>query len=114
MANDLVFLREHASGDVLYLKEIIVMYLRTMPEYFRELKENFNSKNWIEVSNQAHKMKSPAKLFGDLKLESLLNEIEFEGKEIHVKEELIVNKINEISQSLSISFEELNAILIDA
>lgn len=73
---NLSLLKEKTDGDEIYYKDMLEIYIDTMPEYLEEFKQLFASKNWKEFSAQAHKIKSPAALFGAEKLKTLLASIE--------------------------------------
>lgn len=73
---DLSSLLENASGDIIYIKEMIEIYLQSMPEYLSELNFSFKQKNLQEVKKQAHKMKTPAAYFGASELSDLLYRVE--------------------------------------
>mgnify|MGYP001571970194 CR=1 FL=1 len=71
---------EHAAGDAEHVKEMITIYNNEMPIYLNDLNMFAAEQNWKEVSRQAHKIKSPAAVFGLLKLKTILNEIEADAK----------------------------------
>lgn len=73
---DLSLLKEKADGDDIYYKEMLEIYIETMPEYLNELKQFYDVKNLQEFSAQAHKIKSPVALFGAEKLKTILVTLE--------------------------------------
>lgn len=80
-ATDLSLLYEHASGDIAYIKEMIVIYCTNMPIYLEDYNIFFKQRNWGELSQNAHKMRSPTTLFGAVELNQILIEIEIRSKE---------------------------------
>ena len=76
---DLTLLNNRAEGDKEYLKEIFETYITEMPKYLDELNQYIDSRNWPEIGNQAHKMKSPIALVGAFELRQLLEKIEKEA-----------------------------------
>ncbi|MDP2385452.1 MAG: two-component regulator propeller domain-containing protein [Bacteroidota bacterium] len=102
--HDLSKLRESADGDIDYVKEMIEIYINDMPVYLSELNKALSDNNFQEVLFHAHKMKSPAALFGVYKLNETLLAIE---TRVHNRVEIdkdLVLILNEISNQ---SFEEL-------
>ncbi|MDP2385160.1 MAG: ATP-binding protein [Bacteroidota bacterium] len=75
-ATDLSTLLENAAGDIVYIREMIEIYLQSMPEYLNELNFYFKQKNWLEVKRHAHKMRSPTTYFGAHELSDLLYRVE--------------------------------------
>jgi signal transduction histidine kinase/CheY-like chemotaxis protein/Tfp pilus assembly protein PilF/HPt (histidine-containing phosphotransfer) domain-containing protein len=105
---DLLMIRERASGDVEYIKDMIKMFIDLMPEYFDELKGYYDTKNWEELGKQAHKMKTPVAYFGVEELRELLSNIELQvmdGNINDVATQQIVTRINEL---ITDSIIELN------
>ncbi|MBS1634495.1 MAG: response regulator [Bacteroidetes bacterium] len=78
--SNLNMLRERADGDIQFLKEMLECYIVEMPVYLEEMNAFFESKNWMEVSKQAHKMKSPIALMGAESVRALYAEIELTAK----------------------------------
>ncbi|MBK8367373.1 MAG: tetratricopeptide repeat protein [Bacteroidetes bacterium] len=108
---DLMMIRERASGDVEYVKDMIKMFIDLMPEYYNELKSYHDIKNWEELGKQAHKMKTPVAYFGVEELRELLSSIELQilnetFNEIDIQQrmvtinELIINSIIELNIEL--------------
>ena len=73
---DLGLLNERSDGDMDYYKEMLEIYSTTMPEYLNEFNDYYETRNWKELFNQAHKMKAPAALFGANKLKDTLQGLE--------------------------------------
>lgn len=111
MINDLKFLEEHASGDVEYMRDLILIYINKMPEYLHELNVNYSVQNWNGLSNQAHKMKSPATLFGDIKMKELLEDLESRYPEQLSENKQLRTKIEAINNLLPKSIAELRLVL---
>lgn len=111
MINNLKFLEEHASGDLEYMRDLILIYITKMPEYLKELNANFSTQNWSGISNQAHKMKSPATLFGDSQLKELLEDLELKYPEHLSENKQLRAKIDAINDLLPKSIAELRLVL---
>ncbi len=78
---DLTIILEHAEGDVTYIKEMIELYIESMPEYLTELQMHYQAKNWPDFEKQAHKMKTPVAYFGVTELKALFVKMEFITRE---------------------------------
>lgn len=83
-------LHERAEGDLEYLREIMRSYIQEMPLYAEEMKRFVNDKNMTAIGNQAHKMKSPAKLLGAFELNGQLETIETRIRQEGLSEELLI------------------------
>ena len=105
---DLMMIRDRASGDVEYIKDMIKMFIDLMPEYLNELIEHQNSKNWEELGKQAHKMKTPVAYFGVEELRELLSNVEFQVMDGTISEEATEQMIIKISELITASISELN------
>ena len=101
-------IRERASGDLEYIKDMIKMFIDLMPEYLNELTEHQNSKNWEELRKQAHKMKTPVAYFGVEELRELLSNIELQAMTGTINEKVLDGMIERISELIFASISELN------
>lgn len=79
--SDLTLIYERADGDMQFLKEIIECYIIEMPIYIKEMDDYLASKDYEEISKQAHKMKAPIALMGALALKELYISIEIDAKQ---------------------------------
>ena len=103
---NLSYIIDHAEGDGDYVKEMITIYLETMPEYLAEFNDSFQKNDSQLFSVHAHKMKAPVLYFGLNDLTSILEKIETEAKngaDISGYSQM-VKKIN---QGIEQSFNEL-------
>lgn len=98
---NLSILREYAVGDIEYIKDLINIYLESIPEYVRDLNLFYHEKNWEKFGKQAHKMKAPLAYFGLSELKQVLENIELDArKETNPERHLYhLNKVNEIIES---------------
>jgi len=101
---DLVKLRESADGDVDYVKEMIEIYLNDMPVYLSELNKALSDNNFQDILSHAHKMKSPAALFGVYKLNEALVMIE---TKVHNRVEIDKGLVQILNETCNQSLEEL-------
>jgi len=103
---DLTLIYEHAGGDLNYIKDMIEMYTNLMPEYLQELNDSFVNENWMALSAQAHKMKTPAAYFGVLDVRELLSTIELTVNDESNKD-MLNNIIAQINEIILVSVKEL-------
>ncbi|HEY1040133.1 MAG TPA: tetratricopeptide repeat protein [Bacteroidia bacterium] len=108
---DLGSIIEQAEGDLGYIREMIEIYVQSMPEYLSELNFFFEQKNWQEVKKQAHKMKTPAVYFGAIELKDLLYRVEIYTAQ-NSSTELFVNTVKRINDLCMQSCKELNEELV--
>ena len=73
---DLSLLRSRAGDDIDYIKEMIEIYLESLPDYLEEFNAAFERKQWGVLSKLAHKMRSAVVYFSTDELHDLLMEIE--------------------------------------
>ena len=111
--SDLSLIYERADGDKQFLKEIMECYILEMPVYIKELEAFLAAEDFEGISRQAHKMKSPVALMGELELKELYASIETDAKQhknIHVLAEQIKTaqqKCVQTVEELKYEFEKL-------
>ena len=103
---DLSIILEHAEGDVTYIKEMIELYIESMPEYLAELELHYQANDWAEFEKQAHKMKTPVTYFGVAELKELFTRMEFITREADF-ENSVNNYMYRIKDLTSASVVEL-------
>lgn len=111
MINNLKFFKIHSPCDEEYMKDLILIYIHKLEDYLQDLNTCFVLKNWNRLSNQAHKMKSPAALFGDVKLKELLEDLETVHPENLAFNTDLEIKIKAINKLLTKSITELHQVL---
>ncbi len=104
---DLAIIRDHASGNIEYIKEMIQMYIDLMPEYMEELYAVYTAKDWPEVGKQAHKMKTTAAYFGIEEMRELFIRMEKHVASETIDEPLLGGWIRKTGQLTSASIHEL-------
>lgn len=55
---DLSLIRSLSGGDEVFVKKMIDLFIETMPDSMDKLKNSIINKDWKQVANTAHKMKS--------------------------------------------------------
>ena len=97
---------ERASGNFGYVKEMIELYCTEMPGYLCEIEEAFSAKQRDSMKRSAHKMISPAALFGVNELSQVLREIEIKFQSSEEDLEQLILKSRELFER---SVQELKA-----
>lgn len=103
---DLSMILGLAGGDIDYVKEIIRIYIDSMPEYLKELNVSFEKKEWKEVEEHAHKMRAPASYFGVLELKEILFKIESDIQN-HVNDNSLEALMGSVNHFVLTSVKEL-------
>lgn len=93
---DLTQIREVASGDADYVKEILNIYIADMAIYLDDLNQYMKENKFQEIASGAHKMKSPAALLGVTKLKDCLIEIETEAQQQKEISKELVKRVNDL------------------
>lgn len=61
---DLTYLRGVASGSTEFMIDIIELFLSQIPEYFEQLDQFIEDKNWADAAEMAHKIKPSLTFMG--------------------------------------------------
>lgn len=77
---DLTMVHGIAGGDESFVKRMLQLFLDTMPQTLTEIQQQTEQQNWLQVSKQAHKMKSTIDSMGIASLKEIIREIEQNGK----------------------------------
>lgn len=88
---------EVAQGDDVFIREMIALFLKKAPEMLHTINTSFEKKEFIECSNEAHKLKSSVQIIGSKDLQAIIKKIENNAK------------VEPIDSSLSNDIEALNA-----
>jgi CheY-like chemotaxis protein len=99
-------LNDYCDGDEDCQKALIVQYLKDFPGYINTLKQAIQMKNFPEIKNISHKMKSSVTLFGMTEARDMLEMIEKYAQANDIK--CIMNVFNDCIISLEESIEYLS------
>lgn len=89
-ATNFTHLKEKADGNQEFLRDIMETYIQEMPEYLVELNYQVIQNDLKQIRAQAHKMKSPAALFGARELKEHLQFVE-----LHIEQEGVTAEIRQ-------------------
>jgi PAS domain S-box-containing protein len=96
---DLAVLNSMAGGDEEFVKEMLSMFVATMPGYLMELINYMEKKDWVNTSRAAHKIKASLHTMCISSLYDAIQEIEDIGKSRKSKKDLpgLVNRVAEVT-----------------
>ena len=77
-----------AGNDERFVFEMLQMFIKTSKEGLKEAANALESKDWITLAENAHKIKSPCKHLDAVELSELLKEIEMVARNNEQKDEL--------------------------
>lgn len=84
------------GDDFNELKQMLLMFVNLTPEVINEMKDSAIQKDWNQVGNLAHKIKSSLRLLGMDSLVAIAIEIEREGHQ-QINVDNLAQKINNFS-----------------
>ena len=73
---NLNYLREMADGDMVFIAEIITMFIEQTPQNLHNLRAAAVAGNWKEMKALAHKMKSSVMMIGNQDLEQIFIDLQ--------------------------------------
>lgn len=82
---NLSLIKEIAGNDIEFQNSILEIIKKEFPEEVDLFKQNFNSKNYIEASNNVHKIKHKISLLGLQKGLEIASEFEIALKEENIQ-----------------------------
>jgi signal transduction histidine kinase/CheY-like chemotaxis protein/HPt (histidine-containing phosphotransfer) domain-containing protein len=69
-------LKDYTDNDSDLIKELTDQFIKDLPSYLSLLKDSIIARNFVDIKNIAHKMKSPLGMFGMEITKNILEEIE--------------------------------------
>jgi hypothetical protein len=100
-----------ADGDAAFLKEMLAMFVSTMPEYIEEMKGYLSAKDWVNLSRSAHKIKASVHTMGIRSIYETIQAIEDKGKGRGSKREL-ESMVNQVVLVMQCVVEDLKKIVL--
>lgn len=106
---DLTYLKSMSGNDIIFINEMIKLFLEQTPKTIINLKQCLDNKNWVELKKIAHKAKPTMIFFGLKKLQNTL--LQLEKSEITTIDICstteMINEIETDFEKISIELEEL-------
>jgi len=103
-------LKIYSSGDVEFEKELVDEFLKETHIQLSKMKECIDLRDFVEIKNAAHKMKSSVDMFGLFKIKMKL--IEIIENSLNKSISPILQLYNEIQFSFKTIFQDLQQLLI--
>ncbi len=103
---DLTAVSQAVGGDKESVKDMIRIFLSTLPPYFKEIKRHIEDENWKGVAKTAHTVKSNINMIGVKSSFYKIKEIEFLAKE-EKDTGKISNLFAEMEKEMNKVFDEL-------
>lgn len=111
---DFDFLREISGNDPEYMYEVIQIFLDSTPAGIRKLDEMIHeSRNWDEISKQAHSLKSSVSV---IKIRGVFDQLAEIETLTRLKQELAEpekGRIRELMTAIATTFSEAEPVLAD-
>lgn len=110
---NLSVIREQAAGDPDYVKDVIRVYLESVPGYLNDFKQSIDRQQWPEVSRQSHKLKGTVAYFGMDELKEVLANIEimtkgdFNQEDLKTMNQKVERMINQSLKDLQVALREI-------
>ncbi len=103
---DLSMIESISGGDMGFIKNMVQLFIDTMPSQVNELKQALEQANWDMVGKHAHKMKSTIDSMGIFLLKDDIRTVEAGGKS-KTNLELIPGLIDNISTTLALCVTQI-------
>lgn len=71
---------EVAQGDDVFIREMVVLFLKKAPEMLQMINSSYKEKDFAQCSNEAHKLKSSVQIIGSKELQNIIKTIENNAK----------------------------------
>ncbi|MDZ4847572.1 MAG: Hpt domain-containing protein [Chitinophagales bacterium] len=101
---DFSTLKEFTGNDENLMKIHINTFIQFAPAQLQKLRQKLNEQNWIDLGNEAHKLKPKCTYMGIKEAESLFKTIELNAKEqkdLEKLPELVAIAENTINQAIA-------------
>jgi CheY-like chemotaxis protein len=89
--HNLNYLKEHAEGDVVFLKEMVDIFFNETPQLLLELSQNIDDEDFKKIKITSHSMKGIFLTFGINEAGFLIKDIENLAIEGHNLEQIKIN-----------------------
>ena len=103
---DLSLVHSVSEGDTEFLKKMIMLFIKTVPQNVEELRKALQTENWDQVRKMAHKLKSTVDSMGVKTIRDDIRLVESNAKELKSLHE-IPNLVHKIETVISQCIEQL-------
>lgn len=102
---DLSNIRQIAGGDETFIKGVLQLFLTKEKEYADGIKRELSTKNYNELRQVVHKMKSSISVLGMTDFKKRLNELELGIEKQFLSEEQIATGSQEALEEFMVSLQ---------
>jgi len=95
---DLSLVQSVSEGDTEFLKKMVLLFIKTVPQNVDELRKALQTENWDQVRKMAHKLKSTVDSMGVKTIREDIRLVEANAKDLKSLDEIptLVHKIEEV------------------
>jgi HPt (histidine-containing phosphotransfer) domain-containing protein len=95
---DLSLVQSVSEGDAEFLKKMVLLFIKTVPQNVEELRKALQTENWDQVRKMAHKLKSTVDSMGVKSIRDDIRLVEANAKDLRSLDEIpsLVHKIEEV------------------
>ena len=104
---DLSYLREMSGDSTEFIVEMIDVFKEQTPGYIADLEAAMQAKDWIRVSNCAHKIKPTFAYLGREDAKDHMRAMELASKETPVDEAALSKAYTEIREFMGVLYKQL-------
>jgi PAS domain S-box-containing protein len=104
---NLSYLKEASGGNMEFVSQMVVIFLKQTPEFLLKLKEAGSTQDWPEFRKIMHKIKPTIVMMGIKKLEPIVKELEICSKELKSIENLPI-LLRQMERYCELAYVELN------
>jgi CheY-like chemotaxis protein/HPt (histidine-containing phosphotransfer) domain-containing protein len=103
---DLSLVQSVSEGDSEFLKKMILLFIKTVPQNVEELRKALQTENWDQVRKMAHKLKSTVDSMGVKSIRQDIRLVESNAKDL-ISLDQIPNLVQKIEIVISQCIEQL-------
>ena len=105
---DLSLLEAMGKNDASFIKDVLGMFLVSIPADLAQLNETFASKDWSQFGKAAHKLKATIDTLGVQSISDTIRQVEATCKSEIISEQDLQTDVLKITSVLSQVSQELN------
>lgn len=105
---DLSYLREMSGDSTEFIVEMIDVFKEQTPLYIAEIRQAITNKDWVKVSNCAHKIKPTFAYLGRGDAKDHMQMIETVARESSVNEAVLINACDELFSFIEVLYRQLD------
>jgi HPt (histidine-containing phosphotransfer) domain-containing protein len=105
---DLSLVQSVSEGDVEFLKKMVLLFIKTVPQNVEELRKALQTENWDQVRKMAHKLKSTVDSMGVKSIRDDIRLVESNAKDLKSLQDIpnLVLKIEMVISECIVQLEQ--------